>query len=60
MVERLKPRLVEGPICKVCDRALDIVETKTSDGASVKFYHRDGTGFDREHKPQVTYRVLRP
>lgn len=60
MAERAQTRLVEGPFCIRCSGALDIIEVKrVSEGGDITYTHRDGVSLDIDHRPRVTYRVLR-
>ena len=60
MDNRAPIRLVEGPLCDICGGGLDVTEIKVSDGGNVHHLHRDGEMFDQDHRPRVTFKVLRP
>ena len=61
MADQAEPRLVEGPICQRCERALDMVSTlRESEGSETILTHRDGIRWDKDHRPVAAYRVIRP
>ena len=62
MVKPSKPRLIEGPICITCKRALDIREKlKQSEGSWITYVHRDleEDGFDNDHFTSPIYKIVR-
>ena len=61
MAEQAESRLVEGPICSICNRALDMTsKLRQSEGSETTVTHRDGAIYDKSHKPVVAYKVVRP
>ena len=61
MADQAEPRLVEGPICSICNRALDMSsKLRESEGSETTLTHRDGEIYDKSHKPVAAYKVIRP